>query len=241
LAEHILVVDDDPTVSSFIEAYLRKQGFQVGVAGDGGVMRRYMAVNDVDLVILDLTLPGEDGLDLARHLRETSDTPIIILTARSDAIDRIVGLEMGADDYLAKPFEARELLARIKSVLRRCSRSVRQDTGLSASLGTLARFAAWRLDLSTRRLFSDESGSVVKLTAAEFDLLVALVSNAGEVMNRNRLLDLACNREASAFDRSIDVHVMNIRKKIEDNPRHPIFIQTIRGAGYVFTPKVEWS
>jgi DNA-binding response OmpR family regulator len=199
-------------------------------------MRRVIAQNTVDLVILDLMLPGEDGLTLAQALRGESNVGIIILTGRGETVDRIIGLEMGADDYLPKPFHLRELLARVKSVLRRVS--ARSNEKPSSGNRSKARFAGWDLDLSTRELVSP-AGSEVRLTTGEFDLLAAFVNNANQVLSRDRLLDLARNREAGPFDRTIDVQVGRLRRKLEDDPQKPTMIKTVRGTGYIFTPTVE--
>jgi two-component system OmpR family response regulator len=200
-------------------------------------MRRVLAQTAVDLVILDLMLPGEDGLTLARALREESNVGIIILTGRGETVDRIIGLEMGADDYLPKPFHLRELLARVKSVLRRVQARVGER---NPSPRVRARFAGWHLDLSSRELYSP-SGEEVRLTTGEFDLLAAFVNNANQVLSRDRLLDLARKREAGPFDRTIDVQVGRLRRKLEDDPQRPSMIKTVRGTGYIFTPTVETS
>jgi two-component system, OmpR family, response regulator len=181
-------------------------------------------------------LPGEDGLSICRRLRGAGDqTPIIMLTAKGEDVDRIIGLEMGADDYLPKPFSLRELLARVKSVLRRASTRANE---LPMPSRSKARFAGWNLDLSSRELYSP-SGTEVRLTTGEFDLLAAFVNNANQVLTRDRLLDLARNREAGPFDRTIDVQVGRLRRKLEDDPQRPTMIKTVRGSGYIFTPAVE--
>jgi DNA-binding response OmpR family regulator len=233
---HILVVDDQKEICEVVQQYLSSEGYRVSVAYDGTGMRRVMAQNAVDLVILDLMLPGEDGLTLARQLREESGVGIIILTGRGETVDRIIGLEMGADDYLPKPFHLRELLARVKSVLRRVSSRIKDNGQPTAR--SKARFAGWRLDLSTRELVSP-SGGEVRLTTGEFDLLAAFVNNANQVLSRDRLLDLARNREAGPFDRTIDVQVGRLRRKLEPDPQKPTIIKTVRGTGYIFTPTVE--
>jgi len=232
---HILVVDDQREICDLVQEYLVSEGYRVSTAHDGAEMRRVMGHGPVDLVILDLMLPGEDGLTLARSLRDESNVGIIILTGRGEIVDRIIGLEMGADDYLPKPFHLRELLARVKSVLRRASSRTaeRQVTPRSRT-----RFAGWELDLSSRELFSP-SGGEVRLTTGEFDLLSAFVNNANQVLSRDRLLDLARNREAGPFDRTIDVQVGRLRRKLEDDPQRPTMIKTVRGSGYIFTPSVE--
>ena len=237
--DHILVVDDQKEICEVVQQYLSSEGYRVSVAHEGGGMRRVMAHDEVDLVILDLMLPGEDGLTLARALREESTVGIIILTGRGETVDRIIGLEMGADDYLPKPFHLRELLARVKSVLRRASSRAQNEKAMGgASAKAKARFAGWHLDLSTRELVSPTGGEV-RLTTGEFDLLAAFVNNANQVLSRDRLLDLARNREAGPFDRTIDVQVGRLRRKLEPDPQRPTMIKTVRGTGYIFTPTVE--
>jgi len=232
---HILIVDDQREICDLVQEYLSSEGYRVSTAHDGTGMRRVIAQEPVDLVILDLMLPGEDGLTLARSLRDESTVGIIILTGRGETVDRIIGLEMGADDYLPKPFHLRELLARVKSVLRRAStRSAERQVAPRSR----ARFAGWNLDLSSRELLSP-SGEEVRLTTGEFDLLAAFVNNANQVLTRDRLLDLARNREAGPFDRTIDVQVGRLRRKLEDEPQRPTMIKTVRGTGYIFTPSVE--
>jgi DNA-binding response OmpR family regulator len=234
---HILVVDDQKEICDVVQEYLTGEGYRVSTANDGTGMRRVLGQSHVDLVILDLMLPGEDGLTLARGLRDESGIGIIILTGRGETVDRIIGLEMGADDYLPKPFHLRELLARVKSVLRR----VQSRTGEpSQGARSHARFAGWSLDLSSRELTSP-SGEEVRLTTGEFDLLAAFVNNPNQVLSRDRLLDLARNREAGPFDRTIDVQVGRLRRKLEEDPQNPSMIKTVRGSGYIFTPTVEMS
>jgi two-component system, OmpR family, response regulator len=234
---HILVVDDQREICEMVQDYLSSEGYRVSVAHDGTGMRRAIAQSPADLVILDLMLPGEDGLTLARWLREESSVGIIMLTGRGETVDRIIGLEMGADDYLPKPFHLRELLARVKSVLRRVSARTGEKAPTQRSQ---ARFAGWHLDLSSRELFSP-AGQEVRLTTGEFDLLAAFVNNPNQVLTRDRLLDLARNREAGPFDRTIDVQVGRLRRKLEDDPQRPTMIKTVRGTGYIFTPTVEIS
>ena len=234
---HILVVDDQKEICDVVQEYLTGEGYRVSTANDGNGMRRVLGQSHVDLVILDLMLPGEDGLTLARGLRDESGIGIIILTGRGETVDRIIGLEMGADDYLPKPFHLRELLARVKSVLRRVQ-SRTGEPGQSARSN--ARFSGWSLDLSSRELMSP-GGEEVRLTTGEFDLLAAFVNNPNQVLSRDRLLDLARNREAGPFDRTIDVQVGRLRRKLEDDPQNPTLIKTVRGSGYIFTPTVEMS
>jgi len=237
-SEHILVVDDQKEICDVVENYLSSEGYRVSVAHDGVAMRKVLEHDAADLVILDLMLPGQDGLTLARALRaESPVVGIIILTGRGETVDRIIGLEMGADDYLPKPFHLRELLARVKSVLRRsAARGAAQDA--AAPGRSRAQFAGWNLDLATRELFSPTGGEV-RLTTGEFDLLAAFVKNANQVLSRDRLLDLARNREAGPFDRTIDVQVGRLRRKLEPDPQKPTLIKTVRGTGYIFTPAVE--
>jgi two-component system, OmpR family, response regulator len=234
---HILVVDDAQEIRDVVQEYLTGEGFRVSTAPDGAGMRAVLSRSPADLVILDLMLPGEDGLTLARSLRSQSGIGIIILTGRGETVDRIIGLEMGADDYLPKPFNLRELLARVKSVLRR----VQSRTGDGPQLArSRARFAGWDFDLASRELLSP-AGQGVRLTTGEFDLLAAFVNHANQVLSRDRLLDLARSREAGPFDRTIDVQVGRLRRKIEDDPQNPSLIKTVRGSGYIFTPAVELS
>ena len=232
---HILVVDDQREICDLVQDYLSNEGYRVSIANDGAAMRRAMAQAAVDLVILDLMLPGEDGLTLARSLRDGSEVGIIILTGRGDTVDRIIGLEMGADDYLPKPFHPRELLARVRSVLRRVSSRTAENASAARSR---ARFAGWNLDLASRELRSP-SGKEVRLTTGEFDLLAVFVNNANQVLTRDRLLDLARNREAGPFDRTIDVQVGRLRRKLESDPQKPTLIKTVRGSGYIFTAPIE--
>ena len=234
---HILVVEDDREISALVARYLRANDCRVALAADGREMDRQLADGHFDLIVLDLMLPGEDGLSICRRLRRTSRIPIVMLTAKSDELDRIVGLELGADDYLAKPFNPRELLARIRAVLRRC------DTGGEQSAETNAKthgFAGHRLDVLARRLENAE-GAEVALTSAEFDLLLVLVERPGRVLSRDRLLDLTPGRAAGPFERSIDILVSRIRRKIEVDPHHPEIIKTVRSGGYMFAAQVVSS
>ena len=232
---HILIVDDQKEIREIVEEYLTGEGYRVSTARDGVGMRRVLSQAHVDLVILDVMLPGEDGLTLARSLRSESGIGIIILTGRGETVDRIIGLEMGADDYLPKPFHLRELLARVKSVLRRVRSPTRDNPPAARSR---VRFAGWNLDLSSRELLSP-AGVEVRLTTGEFDLLAAFVNNANQVLSRDRLLDLARNREAGPFDRTIDVQVGRLRRRLADDPQNPTLIKTVRGSGYIFTAPVD--
>jgi two-component system OmpR family response regulator len=232
---HILVVDDQQEICDLVREYLTDEGFRVSTANNGAGLREEMARGPVDLVILDLVLPGEDGLQLARELRSGSDIGIIMLTGRGEMVDRIIGLEMGADDYLSKPFHLRELLARVRSVLRRGPARASERAGEPRAR---IRFVGWTLDLASRELLSS-SGEEVRLTTGEFELLAAFVNHPNQVLSRDRLLDLSRHREAGPFDRTIDVQVGRLRRKLEDDPQTPTMIKTVRGGGYIFTPPVE--
>ena len=232
---HILVVDDDPQVRQLIADYLGTQDYRVSVAADGGEMTRLLAESAVDLIVLDLKLPGEDGLSLARKLRAESDIPIIMLTGQSDPIDRVVGLELGADDYLTKPFNPRELLARIKAVLRRFK--ARESAPAADSKIKAYRFAGWELNLAARRLI-DPKGEAVTLTNAEFNLLMAFLQAPQRVLSRDQLLELSRVHSDEVFDRSIDSVILRLRRKLEANPREPRLIKTEWGAGYLFAAAV---
>lgn len=228
----ILVVDDDPEIRDLLAQFLNQHGFHTRTAEDGLAMDLQLAQEPADLVVLDLMLPGEDGLSLCRRLRADSHLPIIMLTAVSEETDRIVGLEMGADDYLVKPFNPRELLARIKAVLRR------SDGQRASGDGTVLHFPGWQLDLGRRELKRDD-GTLVPLSTGEFDLLVVLAENAQQVMSRDQLLDRTRGREGSPFDRSIDVQLSRLRRKIEADSRSPEIIKTIRSGGYMFSLPVS--
>jgi DNA-binding response OmpR family regulator len=231
---HILVVDDEPEIAEVLRRYLAAQGYTVSTAEGGAAMRRVMAEARIDLILLDLGLPGEDGLALMRSLRETSAVAVIVVTGRGERVDRIVGLEVGADDYVTKPFDVRELAARVRSVLRRTHDKLAE----TQAPPDVARFAGWTLHLGARRLDSPQ-GRAVELTTGEFELLAALVKSPGRVLSRDELLEATRNREAGPFDRTIDVQVGRLRRKIEADPRRPELIKSVRGAGYVLTPKVE--
>ncbi len=234
-SSHLLVVDDDPAICELIETYLSQEGYRVSTAGEGEAMRRFLEAEPVDLVILDLVMPGEDGFSLTRYLRAHSEVGIIILTGKGETVDRIVGLELGADDYLAKPFDLRELLARVRSVLRRAGTRARQE---SSGAGNRVCFAGWQLDLASRQLLSPE-GREVALTTGEFELLAVFVNHPNRVLSRDQLLTLTRHREAVPFERSIDVQVGRLRHKIEADPEHPVLIKAVRAAGYIFTPLIE--
>jgi two-component system OmpR family response regulator len=230
---HILVVDDQREICDLVQEYLSSEGhYRVSTAQDGAGMRRVMAQSPVDLVILDLILPGEDGLTLARSIRDETNVGIIILSGRGEPVERIIGLEMGADDYLPKPFLPRELLARVKSVLRRTSP---RTTEKQAQARSKAQFAGWTLDLLRRVLYSP-SDKEVDLTRGEFDLLAVFVNNPNQVLTRDRLL----NREAGPEDRTIDVQVLRLRRKLKIDPKNSTIIKTVRGRGYTFIAEVQW-
>lgn len=230
---HILIVDDDREIRDLLRDYLSGNGYRATAAADGRAMRTVLADQRIDLVILDLMLPGEDGLTLCRNLRTESTLPVIMLTARGEETDRIVGLEMGADDYVAKPFNPRELLARIKAVLRRAG-TAQEGSGTGTER---LRFANWVLDLGAREL-TDLNGVVVPLSSGEYRLLSVFVTHAGRVLSRDLLLDLTRGRQAQPFDRSIDVQVGRLRKRLEDDGQEPSLIKTVRGEGYVLTAEV---
>ncbi|MDK1492331.1 response regulator [Sinorhizobium sp. 7-81] len=236
--DHILIVDDDREIRELVSSYLKKNGLRVTAVADGRHMRAFLDANTVDLVILDVMMPGDDGLVLSRELRagRHKATPIVMLTARTDEMDRILGLEMGADDYLAKPFSARELLARIKAVLRR-TRMLPPNLQVSEA-GQLLRFGKWRLDTTARHLV-DSDGTVIALSGAEYRLLRVFIDHPQRVLNRDQLLNLTQGREAELFDRSIDLLVSRVRQRLGDDAREPTYIKTVRSEGYVFSMPVE--
>jgi DNA-binding response OmpR family regulator len=225
----VLIVEDDREVRETVADYLVSQGYQVSQAADGSAMRKVLGGGIPDLVLLDVRLPGEDGLALARWLRERHDCAIIMVTAAGEVIDRVVGLEVGADDYIGKPFDLRELLARMKSVLRR---SIKKPQAASRRVP----FGNCQLDLDRHQLVG-AGGEDIPLTAMEFDLLRAFAEHPNRVLSRDQLLTLTRNREWEPFDRSIDIRIARLRRKIEDDPDNPRTIKTIRGSGYIFIPK----
>jgi two-component system OmpR family response regulator len=226
---HIAIIDDDPEIRQLLSGFLQKNGFRVTGGGDGRAMRRILAEARIDLILLDLMLPGEDGLSLCRDVRANTDIPIIMITARGEETDRIVGLEIGADDYLPKPFSPRELLAHVRAVLRRAGGDHRRPPLDADRLG----FAGWTLHIGERRL-TDPTGIEVLLTAGEFELLKVLAERPGRVLTRDQLLDLTKGRAATIFDRSIDAQISRLRKKIEADHANPVIIKTVRSGGYVF-------
>ncbi len=223
---------------SWVSSYLKKNGLRVSLAADGRQMRTFLESDSVDLIVLDIMMPGDDGLVLCRELRagKHKATPILMLTARSDETDRIVGLEMGADDYLAKPFAARELLARIKAVLRR-TRMLPPNLQVT-EVGQLLAFGDWQLDTTARHLL-DKDGTAIALSGAEYRLLRVFVDHPQRVLNRDQLLNLTQGREAELFDRSIDLLVSRLRQRLNDDAREPAYIKTVRSEGYVFAVPVE--
>ena len=228
----LLVVDDDAELRELTATYLQQQGYAVVIAQDAIEMDRQLASTSVDLVILDLMLPGEDGLSIAKRLKAKTNLPIIMVSAQGEDIDRIVGLEIGADDYLAKPFNPRELLARVRAVLRR--RTIREDEADAK----VFEFGGFRLDIPSQAL--TRCGETVALTSGEFDLLAILVAHPNKVLNRDRILDLLTGAERSPFDRSIDVRVTRLRGKLERDPAQPVHIKTVWGKGYMFCPDGEF-
>ena len=232
---HILVVEDDREISALVARYLRTNECRVSLAANGRELDRLLDGAKVDLIVLDLMLPGEDGLSLCKRLRARSPVPIIMLTAKSDEVDRILGLEMGADDYMPKPFNPRELLARIRAVLRRAAGTTAEPTANGARMLT---FVGWQIDRLLREV-RNPAGARVALTDAEFGLLQAFCDRPQRVLSRDQLLELTQGRTAAAFERSVDILVSRLRRKIELDPQDPSIIKTVRSGGYLFTPAVE--
>jgi len=232
---HLLVVDDDQDIVDIIKRYFTAQGFDVAVAADGAAMRVVIDSREIDVVLLDLGLPGEDGFTLTRYLRERWKGALIIVTGRGDSIDRVVGLELGADDYVTKPFDLRELLARVRSVLRRASEAA---ASAGSKLQDLVLFGGYRLNIDSREL-TDAVGKAIPLTTGEFDLLNAFVANPNRVLTRDDLMNRIHGRDSGPFDRAIDVQIGRLRRKLEADPAQPALIKSVRGAGYIFTARVE--
>lgn len=232
---HILIVDDEVEILELIKRFLESHGYRCSLAKNGRQMEKAIESSNIDLIVLDLMLPGEDGLVLCRKLRHYSDLPVIMLTAMGDETDRIIGLEMGADDYLAKPFNPRELSARIKAVLRR-SQSL-PISNQHVEQGVL-NFEGWSFDTANRELTSCEN-VVISLSTAEYELLMAFIEHPHRVLSRDQLLDLARGRESQLFDRSIDTLVSRLRRKLEQDPKAPKIIKTVWGGGYIFTPEIS--
>lgn len=233
---HIAIVEDDPRLRNRLKKFLEKEGFRTTAVGDGAGLRSVVDTDSPDLVLMDLQLPGEDGLTLTRYLRERTEIPVLILTGKGETIDRVVGLEMGADDYLGKPFSLRELLARIKVILRRIqAKPSTSDISSSTDGGSSERlrFGDWVIDFTAIELRNADN-EPVHLTSAEFKLLEALVRNPGRTLSRDRLIDAIADRTWDTTDRSVDLHISHLRKKIERDSRKPELIKTVRGFGYVF-------
>jgi DNA-binding response OmpR family regulator len=232
---HLLVVDDDPDVLDLLRRYFTGQGFRVSTAASGDGMDAVLVREAVDIVLLDLGLPDEDGLELTRRLRNTWHGALIIITGRGDSVDRVVGLELGADDYVTKPFELRELLARVRSVLRRTTATTSDEGGDPGA--TTIRFADYRLDPLGRTLHTAH-GDCVALTTGEYELLRVLVEHSNRVLSRDDLMEHLHGRDAGPFDRAIDVQIGRLRRKIESDPAHPELIKSVRGVGYLFSVRV---
>lgn len=230
LQQKLLVVDDEPKIRLLLKKYLSQEGYIVEAVNDGTAMDKYLVNHSVDLVILDLMLPGEDGLSIGRRLREQHNIPIIILSARSEELDKIIGLEMGADDYLSKPFNPRELLARIRSVLRR---SIQSNSPDIKSVESLLKFGPYCLNIERHELHSEHKN--IPLTSGEFSLLKIFLEHSERVLNRDTLLEITKGYTHSSIDRSIDVCVGRVRRKIEPDPSNPIYLRTVRGVGYLFS------
>lgn len=232
ISKTILVCDDEKDVREMLSEYLGKRGYDVSTAGNGEELLSQIGRNGVDLILLDINMPGDDGLTVLRKLRVDNQTPVVMLTAAGEVVDRILGLEMGADDYLGKPVDLRELEARIKAVLRR------NESGgpVKADIGDSAKFGDFVLDLNGAKLL-DSSGEEVPLTAMEFSLLKLFAENRGRVLNRDQILEQAHDRSWDPFDRSIDIRISRLRRKIESNPQKPAIIKTVRGIGYIYDPE----
>jgi len=235
---HILVVDDDPRIRQMLTRYFEQEGYRVSAAADGAAMRAQLKAKPVDVILLDVVMPGEDGLTIAREIRASSDVGIIMLTGRDEVLDRVVGLEVGADDYIAKPFHLREVLARVKSVVRRRKAAPDRAAPSEKSGEDVIRFDGWLLDTARRRLVSP-GGEDVALTSGEFDLLAALAKHPGRVFSRETLMERTRGHRLNAFDRTIDAQIARLRKKIERDPKSPTIVKSVRAVGYVFTAKVE--
>ncbi|CAD7040674.1 DNA-binding response regulator [Pseudorhizobium halotolerans] len=235
---HLLVIDDDPRIRNLLTRYFEEEEYSVTCVADGIEMRVEMRQKTFDAILLDLSLPGgQDGLDLAREIRSQSDVPIVMLTGRDDVVDRIVGLEIGADDYIAKPFHLREVHARLKSILRRRATSTPAKVS-AAPEEEVFSFDGWSLNVSRRMLY-DPEGREIGLTTGEFDMLVSLVKNSGRVLSRDQLMDMTRGRPMEAFDRAVDAQIVRLRRKIERDPKRPELVKSVRGIGYVFTGRVS--
>ena len=231
---HILLVDDEATLREPLAEYLTKQGFRVEQASDASQARSVMNAFNFDIILLDIMMPGEDGLSFCRHVREKTEIPVIFITAKGEELERIVGLELGADDYVTKPFSPRELVARIKVVLRRTN----GGNGIKPGGGSIYQFSGWTLKTDQRSLV-DQEGVAVPLSSGEYHMLLALLSRAGQVLNRDQLLDITQGREAHAFDRAVDNQISRLRRKIEADPKNPEIVKTVWGGGYVLAGDVK--
>jgi two-component system phosphate regulon response regulator OmpR len=234
-AEHILVVDDDARIRQMLSRYFEDEGYRVTAVADGAAMRAQIHASNFNIILLDLMLPGESGLELAREIRSKSDVPIMMLTGKDDVLDRIVGLELGADDYMAKPFHLREVLARVRTIMRRRNQA---PSAAKADAGDRISFEGWMLDIGRRELIAPDNTNT-ELTTGEFDMLTVFLRNAGRVLSRETLMDLTRGRNLEAFDRTIDAQVARLRKKIEEDVSNPQLIKSVRGIGYVFTGKID--
>lgn len=239
--DHILIVDDDRDIRTLLAGYLEKQGLRCIAAADGREMRAALENHRIDLIVLDIMMPGEDGLTLCRNLRASdspnANTPVLMLTARGEDMDRIIGLEMGADDYLAKPFVPRELYARLRAILRRARALPPNMAAAPATQGRELHFAHWRLDTVARHLI-DQDGTIVALSGAEFRILSIFLSHPQKILSRDQLMELTQGREADVFDRSIDLLISRVRQRLNDNAREPAIIKTVRNEGYVLACEV---
>lgn len=235
---HVLIVDDDNDIRLLLSEFLEGNGLCVSQAADGNAMRECLASRHIDLIVLDLNLPGEDGLSLCRQLRSGSNLPVIMLTAKTNPLDRVIGLEMGADDYICKPFEPLELLSRIRSVLRRAQGPTDNGVGSKSSAPARIHFANWTLDITARHLIS-EKGVIVSLSGAEYRLLRIFLDHPNRVLNRDQLMDLIHGRDTTPFDRSIDLQVSRLRQRVEGDTKSPSIIKTVRNEGYVLATPVK--
>ncbi len=237
--QHILVVDDDRGIRDLLGKFLRQHGYEASLAKDGSEMQVHLDKGGVDLIILDIMLPGEDGLSLCKKVRQHAATPIVMLTAISEEVERILGLELGADDYMSKPFNPRELLARVRAILRRANHQENdsEESDGQSNSHLLYRFDGWTLDATTRHLLSPEQLEVT-LSSGEFDLLLTFLRSPQQVLSRDTLLDITKNRSAMPFDRSIDIQISRLRQKIESDHKKPRIIKTVRGGGYVLSVAV---
>ena len=232
---HILLVDDEASLREPLADYLVRQGYKVQQASDASVARSLLNAYDFDIILLDIMMPGEDGLSLCRFVTDKTDIPVIFISARTEETERIIGLELGADDYITKPFSPRELVARIKVVLRRAEKG---GTRQAAASGGVYQFSGWTLKCDKRSLV-DSEGVNISLSTGEYQMLLALVSRAGKVLNRDQLLDITQGREAHAFDRAVDNQISRLRRKIEADPKNPEIIKTVWGGGYVLAGEVR--